>query len=550
MFNLGLDYSDFAAMRFYKKADDTREIVLTTLNEKCNSTKEIKNEFLCLFNDILFSEPCCYWDKKVYSETYKGLIDLNSNASIIVDESTFLYFLTGYSAYRQITEIINDLETINDSPEIKNRLYRLPTYINLIEGCLSNLFRFILHIIDMTTSTKCAIQNNLQPICDILNKHGFPEMLKYVNVNIRNAINHGGVIFKNGGQEIHFFYKKNRQPCIDILQMFDLDNLIQRLYDTASAVVLAVTHYLNNTDAIRIDTKDNSFEAYEYLSMKLSIPTLKCNYIQAIPKNKQLNLDFYIEKADNAILFETAVEMALIIYPLHSNFDQYYFSFSNERLASSFIRFTNQEIKSIITREREISDIILNVVHRQDCMIFQQSTEDVDLNEIKYFRFPNFSCSEYKISRVEEASNENRKRYRAHLYIGEISEKSDILRIIESTVEWLKNLRNVPSPTIPHKSGTMEADSLYINVYKQDTRKNKNLMLNNENFVCFVDYNIDGETTLKNGGLPKSLWDSYAHEQLGNIHIAWRDRKYASKISRNALCPCGSGKKYKRCCGQ
>jgi hypothetical protein len=41
------------------------------------------------------------------------------------------------------------------------------------------------------------------------------------------------------------------------------------------------------------------------------------------------------------------------------------------------------------------------------------------------------------------------------------------------------------------------------------------------------------------------------------IQNFWQDReahpgpiRASSKISRNALCPCGSGRKYKHCCGR
>ena len=99
----------------------------------------------------------------------------------------------------------------------------------------------------------------------------------------------------------------------------------------------------------------------------------------------------------------------------------------------------------------------------------------------------------------------------------------------------------------------MPADAIYLNVYRHDARKNKELNTRNENFVCFVDYNISGETTLLNGSIPKVIWDSFHHEKVDNMFIAWREAKYITrhvdKIGRNDPCPCGSGKKYKKCCG-
>lgn len=104
------------------------------------------------------------------------------------------------------------------------------------------------------------------------------------------------------------------------------------------------------------------------------------------------------------------------------------------------------------------------------------------------------------------------------------------------------------------KHGLMEADSLYINVYKKDYRRNKELIHNNENFVCFVDYNSVERTTLKSGGLPERIWNKLHHEKIGNLEIAWREGRYFTrnsiKINRNEPCPCGSGIKYKKCCGK
>ena len=98
----------------------------------------------------------------------------------------------------------------------------------------------------------------------------------------------------------------------------------------------------------------------------------------------------------------------------------------------------------------------------------------------------------------------------------------------------------------------MEADALYINIYKHDTRRSKALHPANENFVCFVDYNKLGTTTLVHGGIFQKSWNQLYHQKTGLLNIAWREKKYVVrrivKISANAPCPCGSGKKFKKCC--
>ena len=138
------------------------------------------------------------------------------------------------------------------------------------------------------------------------------------------------------------------------------------------------------------------------------------------------------------------------------------------------------------------------------------------------------------------------------MYIGDIDCRETIIKIIEESIEWLKKIRNVDSPTIHRKNGTMEADALYITIYRRDARRNKGLLPGNENFIGFVDYNLSGETTILNGGLPAKIWAQIHHEKYGKIAIAWREGKYmtrhSQKVGANAPCPCGSGKKFKKCC--
>jgi preprotein translocase subunit SecA len=51
-----------------------------------------------------------------------------------------------------------------------------------------------------------------------------------------------------------------------------------------------------------------------------------------------------------------------------------------------------------------------------------------------------------------------------------------------------------------------------------------------------------------------SQWDAiFSKEKRKDITRAWKDAKTVvneTKIGRNDACPCGSGKKYKKCCGK
>lgn len=539
-------------------SQDNSEIILKQVQNKLNKDIDsISSGMLCIFDDAINREPSCYWNKTVYQQTYSELESLfNAQASPVkLDEEIMEHFLIGYNTYRQITDIINDLSKLNDNPEIKNRLYRIPTYVSIVEGCLTNFFRVITLILNQTSQKDFASAKKLNPICEILKSNGFDMLVSDVNINIRNAINHGGIIFKETGKIMDFQYTENKQLAICSKNTYEFDTLIDKVYDTASGVLLGLCSFINNhIEIINVDRSQKQFIPFCLLGMELSIPGIRLRSISGLPDCKQINIDIEILNSDRSYIGQIAILLSILIYDKYSDYQQYMFFFSNERLQGSWVRFTNQEIKDMLDKIRAFDEVIKAVIERKDYIIFDPSTEPVDLQEIKYYRFPNHSENEYKVNHVEDSSLADRKRLKAHLFIGDISERDKILEIINKSIDWLKTLRNVPSPTLPLKSGDMEADSIYINVYRNDARGNKELFLSNDNFVCFVDYNIDEETTLQSGGLPASLWKQYHHEKIGNIQIAWREGKFVTRkvnrIGRNDPCPCGSDKKYKKCCGR
>jgi hypothetical protein len=206
-----------------------------------------------------------------------------------------------------------------------------------------------------------------------------------------------------------------------------------------------------------------------------------------------------------------------------------------------------------LTHRCEIVEAVQSALDRNDVIVWDPATHEVDMQEYKYYRYPNYSTDKFKINNVQDASLEDRKRLKAHLFVGNINDKKELLVMFEEAINWLKSVRNIQNPTMAIKNGSMEADALYINVYRNDSRSNKELMPKNENFVCFIDYNANGETTLKNGGLPEIIWRDLYHEKVNNMDLAWRDGKHAVVMKvklpgRNDPCPCGSGKKYKKCC--
>lgn len=542
-----------AKYRYYYDADSAA--IIDNLNHNIpRKITKCEHGMTCIFKDMIEKEPCCYWNRLVFDEVETGLQKLLSdNPSVTVEDDQFELFITGYNAYVQVTKVIQDLSPLNDSPAIKNRQYRIPTYISIVEGCLTNLFHFITLLLNQASEKDYASTYKLKPLCEILERNGFKSLTEHVDINVRNAINHGGIVFREDGQLIDFRYTERNRSIVRTLNVYEFDQLITDVYDTASALVLGISVILNNNwNIVHVDKSKKSFAAFSLLGMELSIPQVRCRYISEAPNGTQLNAEFWVQNTDRTYIMQTAIELAILIYSQYNDYEKYYISFSNERLATSWLRFTNQEVNDMVNNKRELSVVLSDAIQKKEVLVFNPSTVEVDLQEIKYFRFPNYQCSDYKINQIEDASLDDRKRLKCRLYIGDTTGKAEILEIIRKSIEWLKTVKNVDSPTIHRKNGRMEADALYINVYRYDARKNKELLPSNENFVCFVDYNASGKTTLVNGGLPRKIWSQFHHEKVGQIDIAWREGKYTNrsvrKIGANELCPCGSGLKFKKCC--
>ena len=51
------------------------------------------------------------------------------------------------------------------------------------------------------------------------------------------------------------------------------------------------------------------------------------------------------------------------------------------------------------THSKKIPEVLRRVIDRKDHLIFPASEEDIDINEAKYFCFPNYVTERFKVSR-------------------------------------------------------------------------------------------------------------------------------------------------------
>ena len=516
----------------------------------------LKKEYQVIFFKMIKKDPFAYWDKAVFVQTIDILERTfqSMHSPVLLTDMAIENFLMGYDSYFQLTETILDLENFNLSVEIKTRLYRIPTYTALVESCMANFLRSIAALLGRATGKDYSRQQKLGPLLDVMRSNGLTEVAEKIDVNIRNAINHGKFSFQRTPQdEIKFFYTKNGEVQATSVAVYEFDNLINSTYDAVSAVLLALVVFMNRHIQIGAEVyASRNITSFSLLSMRLSLPDVVCQSISDIPNRKQINIEVSVKNTDQNFLAMLSIELGVMIYEVYRDYEKYMISFQNPRLGMCWARYSKEDLLSVLDDLQNMSVIYAKAIQNSEFIYYKPNNENVDLNEEKYFCFPNYESDTIKINHVADASLQDRKRLKANVFIGEISDKNQIMAAIDEAVNWLKYVKNPPCAKIPRKNGVMEADALYINVYRKDTRKDKALLPNNHNFVCFLDYNLNGTTTLLNGGLPAAVWKQLYHEKNGKYDIAWREAKYITrtiiKVGANDPCPCGSGKKFKKCC--
>lgn len=545
--------------RYYGKEYDVTPLLLGVQSSFSSSITEINPIFVALIDRLLNANPNKYWNRKTAHQVFDKLESCLSPGipTFSFKEDAIEYFLMGYNAYVQLSETWADIHDFNISPETKTRLYRLPLYTSIVEGCLSNLLRFLAMPLSKCARKDYTVQSKLNPLLDMAQSNGLNEIADHVDANIRNAINHGRVsIQKDGGFDyLVFYYMENHQSRKAELPLYAFDQQIDEAYDMVSGVILGIALFINqHISLLDVDETKKGYVPFSLLAMELSTPVNRCVGISDVPNDEQINVDMHISDCkDRGHLIQLAITLSILVYNRYQNYKKYLISFSHPRMLTGWMRFSQAQIIEMIMGKSSFNDIAQAVL-ANDSFLIPPSEEEIDPSEYKYFCFPNYSKNGITINEVADCSQPDLKRLKAHMFIGDITEKGEILNKIDTAIEWLKTVKNPPSPKYPQKHGNMPADSIYLNVYKYDERRNKELLPNNENFVCFVDYNQSGTTTLKDGGILPSIWNRLFHETIGLLQIAWREKKnltaHSIKIGRNDPCPCGSGKKYKNCCGR
>lgn len=505
-----------------------------------------------LWVDILYafskSEPENMFNRKIRDLVYQKLIEMyKSNPSKFSKGllAGLECWFQGLRAYIEIANIVRDVEPIEQLPEVKTRLYRIPIYSQILESIFSNFFRTLRDIIGAIEAKDYSSQTTLGNLKDLLKSRGLNKLFQFVDIDVRNAINHGGIIITPW--ETFFTYTsgkskvKNqkqwtvRDPIGEVIYSFlgagksHFDDFIEGSFDDVGGIIIGFIKFFCNQPAVILniieDIQSDEYLANEYLCRLLSFPGWTCGNIDTsvIGSSSQLNIHFFVSESDHGQLFKHSLETAIIASQWIPNYKKYMVGYRHTRMLPGTVVFKKEELDAILESKSSPTDVAKNVIERKDCrLIFEASEEKIDLEVVKRHRYPLVDGVGWKLREIEDISLENHKRFRANLYIFNIETRFDVMKTVKSAIPKLKIIKNAPSPYIKIKHGSIQADAIFLQVFKKHSRrKNRVIQPSNTNFVCLAEWSIKNCPKLNKGGIPEVIWDKLDHYKIDKLKFSW-----------------------------
>lgn len=498
------------------------------------------------------------WDREVYAEAKSVFSEISNFVEAEDIEEMLGYFLWSFQTFRQLSNDIDSLLYGGIKGSTRVRSLILPLCSALIEGCFVNLARALMCGLSRATGKNYRAQNDLQPLLDVLGKNGFDYLAAIPDVGLRNAISHGGVMIKDGttGCRIEYTFSRGGERFYEETNLADLERIALKYLDAISGLMLSFCTFFNDVKAEKLIPRiKDSFVRYMYLGFDMSDDDFICLDVFEASIGSQLSYAFSTMISDNDTLFEKTEMLFPKMRAACPEFESYSIAYSHPRMPANFIRAKGIDIDWFTNNGKPPKELVCAIFKSKDILWFGASTEEINEYEAEYYRFPVYEKPDLKIYDVSDVSGVDRKRLKANVFIGAEQERGKIIEAVRKAVSWMRDLYNPPNPLMRVVHGEMRADCVYLNIFRSLRLRDRSLFAKNENFVCMVEYCPKQEFRLPDN-------NNYIAYLYGNsewlddeLRILWRDRRYLThtnslKVGRNDLCTCGSGKKYKRCCGR
>ncbi|WP_273854174.1 hypothetical protein [Guptibacillus spartinae] len=214
-------------------------------------------------------------------------------------------------------------------------MFYIPIYNSILEGCWTNLLKFWRNLLNLVDDKDLIRQNKLNSLVELVNKRGLSKITTDIDVDIRNAINHGGVHIVDENTAIFQYNKGSQGMQTKEKDINKFKRQIYNLVDIASSTFLGILKFLNKMeyDFPLLSSYTGKGVVYDSL-VKLNISTYNktCNYIyksQTIKDQTQLNISYYTDEMSLEEKLEFSIFNFMKLHLYYPEIERFYIKFTS-----------------------------------------------------------------------------------------------------------------------------------------------------------------------------------------------------------------------------
>lgn len=514
------------------------------------SLKELHDEYLkvfkqaefipAIYNPVLYNyhseNHLKHWDRelmKIGSQKLESFGEILNNSlmkNIIIKNMELL--IDSYEGINKIKQKIELMDNFKGSEELKASLFLIDIYNDLLNGPYSKILQLYLKY-QSKIEEKNLDQRTLRQQMQCLSTRNYDEILNLADANLRNAMSHDGV--KVERNEIHFTYRDGKHTVTDKLPIYEVKDKVITLFDSVNGLIISFFRYLIENKITfddfygNEDVKNEVKEFFEKLSM--STLKIKCKSIEEITlpseqHTKQLNVALEHNNLDIPHRFFFGIYTAARIFSLKNlcSSDRILITFESDKTLTSFIRVTGKIIEQFSHGKIDEEKVVESIKDSQDLIMYPVNEEPRNKYVDLFRYYPDIECEDFVLKEIEDISLPDKKRFRAVIYVKKVLNRKHIEKVTHEAIAKLRQLENYGFTNHKVKHGDMEADILWLVVYKKEVRKPKQraLIASNRNFLVQVQYDKSKQFEIKNALIDRNTYKVIKN----NVEYNWNPNFY------------------------
>lgn len=468
------------------------------------------------------------WSQKL--EHFEKILNDSLMKNIILKNMDLL--IDSYEGINNIKQKVDLMDNFRENAELKASLFLIDIYNDLLNGPYSKILQLYLKHQGEIEGRKLD-QRTLRQQMQCLSTRSYDDILSIADPNIRNAMSHDGV--KVEQNKIYFTYRDGSHSVTEEHSVYEVKDKVISLFDSVNGLIISFLKYLIENKITFDDVYRNNDVKSEVVNFfeKRSMSTLKikCKSIEEITlRNEQqathLNVVLEHNNLDIPQRFFFGVHTAARIFSLRNlcSSDRVLVTFEADKTIPSFMRVSGEIIEKFADGKIDEKEVVEFIKDSQDYLLYPVNEESRNKFEDLFRYYPDIECEDFVIKEIEDISLPDKKRLRAVIYVKKVLNRKHIEKVIHEAIDKLRRLENYGFTNHKVKHGDMEADILWLVVYKKEVRKPKQraLIASNRNFLVQVQYDKSKQFKIKN-----ALIDRNSYKVIkSNVEYNWNPHFY------------------------